>query len=205
LNNFTKCVIIIVENIPKIEEKFMETMKDKNEIKIFILYLLDRIGYPLSLNEVSSVLYQENLASYFDCGDCFAELVDAGHIVDSGEKTEAGDIAYVVSSTGLKIATELNDTISPWIKEVSYRSAIRNLSFMKRGAKLEYTKTPLENGKFMVHCVIIEGGRKVLDVTIEVDSEREADKILYNFPRKPEIVFRGSLALLSGERNYIFE
>lgn len=183
----------------------METLKDKREIKIFILYLMERIGYPLSLNDVSSILYQENLVSYFDCGDCFTELVDAHHIIDSGEVTSAGDIAYVVSDTGLKIATELNDQISPWIKEVSYRSAIRNLSFVKRGAKTECNKTPLKDGKFLVKCVIIEQGVTVLDFNLVVDSENEADKILYNFPRKPEIVFRGALALLSGERNYIFE
>ena len=183
----------------------METLKDKREIKIFILYLMERIGYPLSLNDVSSILYQENLVSYFDCGDCFTELVDAHHIVDSGEVTAAGDVAYIVSSTGHKIATELNDQISPWIKEVSYRSAIRNLSFVKRGAKTECNKTALNDGKYLVKCVIIEQGTTVLDFNLVVDSEKEADKILYNFPRKPEIVFRGALALLSGERNYIFE
>ena len=183
----------------------METMKDKKEIKIFILYLMDRIGYPLTLNDVSSILYQENLVSYFDCGDCFTELVDAGHIIDSGERDEDTNIAYVVSPTGVEIATQLNDQISPWIKEVSYRSAIRNLSFVKRGAKTQCNKTPIGNGKFSVHCEIIEKGRKILDVTFDVDTEKEADKILYNFPRKPEIVYRGMLALLSGERNYIFE
>jgi len=183
----------------------METLKDKSEIKIFILYLMDRIGYPLTLNEVSSILYQENLVSYFDCGDCFTELIDAKHITDSGVRNDEGDILYVVSSTGVQIATELNDQISPWIKEVSYRSAIRNLSFVKRGAKTDCYKSPLGNGKYSVHCEIIEQGHKILDVTLEVDSEKEADKILFNFPRKPEIVFRGTLALLSGERNYIFE
>ena len=183
----------------------MEALNEKNEIKIFILYLMDRIGYPLTLNDVSSILYQENLVSYFDCGDCFTELVDAKHIVDSGERDEAGNSAYIVSETGLRIATQLSDQISPWIKEVSYRSAIRNLSFVKRGAKTECTKTALENGKFSVHCEIIEAGRKILDVTLDVDSEKEADKILFNFPRKPEIVYRGTLALLSGDRNYIFE
>ena len=183
----------------------METMKDKNEIKIFILYLMDRIGYPLTLKDVSSILYQENLVSYFDCGDCFTELIDARHILDSGERDESGDIAYVVSNTGVQIATELNDQISPWIKEVSYRSAIRNLSFVKRGAKTDCYKSPLGNGKYLVHCEITEQGVKIFDVNLYVDSEKEADKILYNFPRKPEIVFRGSLALLSGERNYIFE
>ncbi|MBQ7225260.1 MAG: DUF4364 family protein [Clostridia bacterium] len=183
----------------------METMKDKNEIKIFILYLMERIGYPLSLNDVSSILYQENLVSYFDCGDCFTELVDAKHIIDSGEVDQAGNPAYIVSATGEEIAIQLNDQIPTWIKEVSYRSAIRNLSFVKRGAKTDCTKTPIGNGKYSVHCEIIEQGRKILDVTLDVDSEKEADKILYNFPRKPEIVFRGMLALLSGDRNYIFE
>lgn len=183
----------------------METMKDKSEIKIFILYLMDRIGYPLTLNEVSSILYQENLVSYFDSGDCFTELVDANHLIDSGKRDEAGNILYLVSPTGVEIATQLNDQISPVIKEVSYRSAIRNLSFLKRGAKTDFKKIPLGNGKFSVHCEIVERGRKVLDVTVDVDSEKEADKIVFNFPRKPEIVFRGILALLSGERNYIFE
>ena len=183
----------------------METMKDKNEIKIFILYLMDRIGHPLTLNDVSAILYQENLVSYFDCGDCFTELVDAKHVMDSGERDASGDVAYVVSETGVKIATELNDQISPWIKDVSYRSAIRNLSFVKRGAKTDCYKIPHGDGKYSVHCEITEQGKKIFDVTLDVDSEREADKILYNFPRKPEIVFRGSLALLSGERNYIFE
>ena len=183
----------------------METMSDKNEIKIFILYLMERIGYPLSLNDVSSILYQENLVSYFDCGDCFTELMDAKHIIDSGSKNMDGEIEYVVSPTGIKIATELNDKISPVIKEVSYRSAIRNLSFVKRGAKTECSKTAIGNGKFSVHCEIIEQGKKILDVTFDVDSEKEADKILFNFPRKPEIVFRGTLALFSGDKNYIFE
>ena len=184
---------------------FAKEHKDKNEIKIFILYLMERIGYPLSLNDVSAILYQENLVSYFDCGDCFTELMDAKHILDSGTRTEAGDIAYVVSPTGIKIATELHDQISPWIKEVSYRSAIRNLSFFKRGAKTDCSKTPIGNGKYSVHCEITEQDRRVLDVTLDVDTELEADKILYNFPRKPEIVFRGMLALLSGDRNDIFE
>ena len=183
----------------------MEALKDKKEIKIFILYLMDRIGYPLSLNDVSGILYQENLVSYFDCGDCFTELVDAKHIIDSGEKDDSGNPAYIVSETGVRIATQLSDQISPLIKEVSYRSAIRNLSFVKRGATTSCSKNPLENGKFSVHCEIVEAGRKIFDVTLDVDSEKEADKILFNFPRKPEIVYRGSLALLSGDRNYIFE
>ena len=56
-------------------------MVDKNEIKIFILYLMDRIGYPLTCADVCSIMHQENVVSYFDCADCFAELIDSTHVI----------------------------------------------------------------------------------------------------------------------------
>ena len=37
------------------------------------------------------------------------------------------------------------------------------------------------------------------------DTEREADTMLFNFRRRPEVVFQGTMALVSGEKNYIFE
>lgn len=179
-------------------------MVDKNEIKIFILYLMDRIGYPLSCADVCSIMHQENVVSYFDCADCFAELIDMSHVVEV-EKSEGGEALYLVTDTGKSIATELNDTLSPGIKEASYRSAIRHLSFRKRNASIDCYYNELSNGKYLVHCEIIEDGRKVLDINVEVDSKVEADNMMVNFRRKPEIVFRGTLALVSGERNYIFE
>ena len=65
----------------------------KNEIKIFILYLMDRIGYPVRFSDVCSILHQENVVSYFDGADCFGELVDDGHVV-AVEKDELGDECY---------------------------------------------------------------------------------------------------------------
>lgn len=179
-------------------------MVDKNEIKIFILYLMDRIGYPLSCADVCSIMHQENVVSYFDCADCFAELIDMSHVKEEA-RSESGEALYIVTHTGKQIATELSDTLSPGIKEASYRSAIRHLSFEMRKAAIDCYYNEQPNGKYYVHCEITEKGRKVLDINVEVDSKMEADTMLANFKRKPEIVFRGTLALVSGERNYIFE
>lgn len=179
-------------------------MTNKDEIKIFILYLMDRIGYPVRFSDICSILHQENVVSYFDGGDCFGELADAGHVI-SVDKDEMGDDLYIVTQTGKTIAQELSDTIVSSIRESSYRSAIRHLSFQKRGAKIDCYANLQPNGKYMVHCEITEFGRIVLDINVEVDSKVEADRMLVNFQRKPEIVFRGTLALVSGETNYIFE
>lgn len=179
-------------------------MVDKNEIKIFILYLMDRIGYPLTCGDVCSIMHQENVVSYFDCADCFTELMDAHHVIPV-EKNESGEAMFIVSDTGKQIAKELSDALSPGIKEISYRSAIRHLSFKKKKATIDCNFVQRENGKYFVHCEIREAGRIVLDINVEVDSKIEAENMMLNFKRKPEIVFRGTLAIVSGEKNYIFE
>ena len=180
-------------------------IREKNEIKIFILYLMDRIGYPVKFTDICGILNQENLVNFFDAGACFTELVDANHVVEV-EKDEYGDSLYEVTDTGKTIATELNDAILPSIKEMSYRTAIRHLSFQKRGATLACNMKPSsDEGKYMVQCEIKEHGKIVLDINIEVDSKIEGERMLINFRRKPEIVFRGTLALVSGQKNYIFE
>lgn len=180
-------------------------MTDKSEIKVFILHLMDRIGYPVNCNDICSILSQENIAGYFECGDCFTELVEGKHVIDSGFLDEKEEITYIVSESGKRIASALSDQISSPIKEASYRSAIRYLSFEKRGASVNCDKTKLPNGKYSVHCEIVEKGRRVLEINIDVDTEKEADMMLFNFRRRPEVVFQGTMALVSGECNYIFE
>ena len=180
-------------------------MTDKSEIKVFILHLMDRIGYSVNCNDICSILSQENIAGYFECGDCFTELIEAGHIIDSGEVDDKGEITYLVTESGRTIASVLGDQISSAIKEASYRSAIRYLSFEKRGAIVNCHKTRLDSGKYSVHCEIIEKGRCVLEINIDVDTEKEADMMLFNFRRRPEVIYQGTMALVSGEKNYIFE
>ena len=114
-------------------------------------------------------------------------------------------MTYIVSESGKQIEMALSDQISSSIKEASYRSAIRYLSFEKRGAIINCHKTPIDGVRFSVHCEIIEKGRRVLEINIDVDTEKEADTMLLNFRRRPEVVFQGTMALVSGERNYIFE
>ena len=41
-------------------------MTDKSEIKVFILHLMDRIGYAVNCNDICSILSQENIAGYFE-------------------------------------------------------------------------------------------------------------------------------------------
>ncbi|MCI9450349.1 MAG: DUF4364 family protein [Clostridiales bacterium] len=61
------------------------TLQNPEEIKIFILYLLDRIGYPLSYSDLGAVVIRDGIIDYFAYFEYFCELVESGHIAEADE------------------------------------------------------------------------------------------------------------------------
>ncbi len=59
------------------------TLKTPEEIKIFILYLLDRVGYPLSYSDLGTIVIRDGVIDYFAYFEYFCELVEAGLVVAS--------------------------------------------------------------------------------------------------------------------------
>jgi hypothetical protein len=178
-------------------------LTNKNEIKIFTLYLMNRIGYPLDFSSLADIIIQDGIVNYFDFADCFGELIDTGNVVV--ERRDGKPDLYSTSDSGTFIAQQLEESIDADIRERSYFSAVRHLSLVKRGAELESNYTKREDGRYDVHCRVTEKKAVVYDITIVVESENEAQKIMYNFKKRSEVIYKGSLALLSGDVNYIFE
>ena len=206
-------------------------LKVENEIKIYILYLLDKIGYPLDYPSIGSIMMQDGIVNFFDFAQCFFSLVDAGHIreiiVDGDKESELSDsgesdasrygaeedddeyessstVLYEVTDTGRQVARALSDNLMVSVREKSYRSALRHLSFAKKGAWVDQTYKPDGDG-YLVTCSIKDKTGTIMDLTVRADSEYQLRKMMNNYSEHPEVVFRGVVALLSGDVNYLFE
>ena len=199
-------------------------LKKEDEIKIFILYLLDKIGYPLDYPSIGSIMMQDGIVNFFDFAQCFFALVDAGHIreiiTDKNERAEGDEalefddeeteyeptstVLYEVTDTGRHVARVLSDSLMVSVREKSYRSALRHLSFERQGAYVDHSYRPDGDG-FLVTCSIKDHNGVVMDLTVRADSEYQLRRMLNNYSERPEVVFRGVVALLSGDVNYLFE
>ena len=199
-------------------------LKKEDEIKIFILYLLDKIGYPLDYPSIGSIMMQDGIVNFFDFAQCFFALVDAGHIreivTDKNDRAECDEcieiddddaeyeptstVLYEVTDTGRHVARVLSDSLMVSVREKSYRSALRHLSFERQGAYVDHSYRPDGDG-FLVTCSIKDHNGVVMDLTVRADSEYQLRRMLNNYSERPEVVFRGVVALLSGDVNYLFE
>lgn len=172
----------------------------KNDIKIFILFLLDSIGYPLSYDDVSEICVNDNFISYFDFAECFAELLQLNQIIETKEgETEL----FSVSPLGHNVAENLQDKIFAPIRERAFRSALRILSFKRRAAEVGCTITERDGG-YVVDCCVKENKAVLMSISLYVDSLERAERMKANFFERPEVIFKGLSALLACEVDYLF-
>lgn len=177
-------------------------LKDKNDIKIFILYLMRNIGYPLDFANINDIVVQDGYVNYFDFAECFAELLDMGNIE---EVKVDGEDRYIITDRGIHVADNLESNLLSTLREKSLKSALRLLSFKKRGANIRCEVEPGGEGKFVLRCEISEGKEQLMQLRVLLDSPNQMEKMRYNFNDRPETVYRGVLALLSGEVNYLLD
>ncbi|MBQ8509345.1 MAG: DUF4364 family protein [Clostridia bacterium] len=193
-------------------------LKDKNDIKIFILYLLKNLKYPLDFNTISDIVVQDEFVNYFDFAECFAELLDAGTI----EQLRVGDVQteavtgkngrpekkselYRITDNGVQVVEQLQSNLLNMIREKSLKSAMRLLSFKSRGSEVRCSTEPRPDGRWDLHCEVIEGGSALMKLQLVIETKYQLDKMVYNFNERPEVVYRGIISLLTGDINYLID
>ncbi len=188
--------------MPRIGKK----LTNKNDIKIFILYLLQNIQYPLDFPTINDIVVQNEYVNYFDFAECFAEILDMGHIIeefDEDPQTGEKKTLYRISPLGTAVVSQLQSGLLRSIRESSLKSAMRLLSFKKRGAQMRCTTSEREDGKFELECVITEMGKEILHISLADDSAARIERMKANFEERPDGIYKGIMALLAGEVDYL--
>ena len=126
-----------------------ELLREPDQVKVFILYLMDKIGYPLNYTDVGTIIIRDGLVDYFNFVENFRTLLENKHIqgvradgtiVDPDEDFHPDDdsILYEITKKGKIVAEGLaDDLLMAAVREKSYVSAMRHLSLEKRGAVID--------------------------------------------------------------------
>lgn len=181
-------------------------VSDKNYVKVFILFLLKNLDRPLDYNMINDVALYDGYVGYIDFATCFAELLDDGLIEEIKGADDELD-TYRITPRGANVADGLSDDIFSEIRSRSLKTALRLVSFKEREADFDFKKEEIpdeEGGGILVTCSIREKKSVVCSVSVKVDSPTRAEMIRKNFSDHPEVIYRGALALLSGDVNLIF-
>lgn len=177
-------------------------LSDKVDVKVFILYLMKNIGEPLDYNTLNDIVLQDEFVNYFDFAFAFSELLDAQQII---EITDAGpDKLYIISESGKETLESYESSLLTVIKERALRSALRLLAFNRTGTRIKSEITE-KGGGYNLNCRIFDNEKTLFSVDVYLTDRHYAEKMQVNYDERAEIIYKGALALLSGDVNYIFD
>lgn len=170
------------------------------DLKVFLLFLLDNIRYPIGRDTVLSIIEENTDEISFDYEQCLGELVDSEHLLFDeidGEKY------YMISDKGRAVASELYDSLDSDFRERSLRSAIKHVSLSKSGASIKSYIERTERGRYRVTMEAYDSYGELMKTSLTVNSLAEAEQIKKNFEAKPDGVYRGVLFSATGRIEYM--
>lgn len=177
------------------KKKGERKLEGKTDIKIFLLYLLDNIRYPIDYATLSDIIAKNTDEITISYAECLSELVESGHLWYDELDNER---YYMISDSGRLVAAELYDTLDPDLRERSVASAARYVSLQKGGAECEAEIIETENRRYVAHLVARDSRGEILNLSITVATRAEAELIKSRFEKKPDATYRGVLFATSG-------
>lgn len=161
--------------------------------KLIVLYMLDKVDFPLTNSQISEFILDEGYTTYFKLQQAISELADSGlireesthsrtffHLTEEGEQT----IRYFIGD----ISPAIQSDIDGFLKDKKYDLK------EEVSVKADYYRTP--GGEYAVTCQVIEQNAPLIDLTITVPSEEEAQTATGNWMRKSQEIYAQIMAQL---------
>ncbi len=175
-------------------------LSTKTDLKIFVLFLLDNIRYPIDKTTVMSIVEENTNEIIIDNEEILLELVDSEHLLFDeidGEKY------YMISEKGRAVASELYDSLDKEFREKSLRSAIKHISLSKNETAIKAKIEQTDGKRYAVTLEAKDAQGEIFKLELTVNSYIEAEQIKKNFESKPDGVYRGILFSATGRIDYL--
>ncbi len=170
------------------------------DIKVFLLFLLNNIGYPIDHTSVIGMVSENTEEILIDYDECLRELADDGHLLFDEYN---GEKYYMISDTGRMIASELYDNLDKEFRERSLKYAAKYASLSKSGSSVDTAVTELEGKRYRVTLSAFDDRGEIMSTSIVVNSREEAERIRKNFEARPDGVYRGVLFSVTGRMEFL--
>lgn len=154
--------------------------------KLIILYMLDKVDFPLTNAQLSDFILGKGYTTYFTLQKAISELCASGLI---GEETTHNRTLYHLTDEGKQSISFFENKISAAIKQdVSDFFLEKKLALKNEVAvKADYYRNT--NGEFSVRCQVIEHTMPLIDLTVSVPSAEEAESIVSNWNARNQEIY----------------
>ena len=161
--------------------------------KLIILYILNRVDFPLTNAQLTSFVLEKEYTNYFNIQSAISELLDDEFILSDIIRNSS---LYQITDSGREtlglfdnlIASGIKEDIETYLKERKY--ALRE----EVSAPADYFQ--VKKNVFTVHLRVIEREASIIDLTLIVPTEEEAALMCTNWKDKNSEIYMNIMSSL---------
>ena len=192
LDFWRSCGIIILE--VKIMQR-LGFIHDMLDVKVLILFVTARSSFPMTMQEVYEVCYQDDCLSYFDVCTAIPEMVVSGHL------REAEEGKYEITEKGRQDGSLTEDSIAFTVKQRAENAVSRFNRQLRRSSFVKTQILPRENGDYSVVMALDDEQGNLMTLELMAPDQRQAVRLSKLFERKAENVYNLTMAELLDEED----
>jgi predicted transcriptional regulator len=162
--------------------------------KLLILYILQKIGNPISYKELLELVISISDMNYFDFQQFLQDLLEDKFIL----KYEQNDAEIIELTNDGKNALELTIDMLPGILKLKVDSNFKEkFSKIKDEFSVYAEYTPISENEFSVKCKIIENNITIFNLEANAGSREQAKQIVDNWNNNAESIYPQILDILT--------
>ncbi len=157
---------------------------DMLDVKVLILFVTSHSDYPMTMQEIYEVSFQDECLSYFDVCTAIPEMVRSGHLREvAGER-------YAITEKGREQGEVTADSVAYTVK-IKAMAAIDE--FNKRKKHTNCVKTSVvgtEGSDLAVKMTLDNGTGKMMTLELTAPNQRQAEQLQLRLQQKGEQLYR---------------
>ena len=170
---------------------------DMLDVKVLILFVMARVSYPVDIQQIYELSYQDDCLSYFDVCTAVPEMVKSGHL------KELENAQYEITEKGKADGALTEGSIAFTVKQRAENAVSRFNRQIRRSSFVKTQIIPREQGDFSVLMSLDDEAGNLMTLELMAPNQRQAVRLGKLFEKKAEAVYNLTMAELLDDEDEI--
>ena len=166
---------------------------DMMDVKVLILFVMARSDFPMTMQEVYEISYQDDCLSYFDVCTAIPEMVQSGHLLQLDEER------YEITEKGRQDGGITEDSIAFTVRQRAENAVARFNRQLRRNSRVKTRIIPREGDECAVIMSLDDEKSNLMTIELVAPNQRQAARLSKSFEAKAEIIYNMTMAELLEE------
>lgn len=172
---------------------------DMMDVKVLILFVMARVSYPVNIQQIYELCYQDDCLSYFDVCTAVPEMVKSKHLKElEGEN-------YEITDKGRADGSLTEDSIAFTVKQRAENAVAKFNRQIRRSSFVKTQIIPRDTGDYSVIMSLDDEVGNLMTLELLAPDQRQAVRLGKLFEKKAEAVYNLTMAELLDEEDEIEE